>query len=83
MASDAEIRQVNEAYRECFSTPAGRLVLAHLEKENFARDQTYIPGSFDASAFNSGKRDVILRIQRRLAMGQGDKTRVAITEESI
>lgn len=49
-------------YRSVFATPEGKAVLADLLRFCHIGQLTYVPGNFDNSAFNEGKRRVGLRI---------------------
>lgn len=53
-----------EAYRSVFSTPQGELVLSHLAKIGHVADTTFVQGAPDISAFNEGRRHLVLSIIR-------------------
>ena len=62
-----EIKQLVMDYQGTFGTPEGKRVLEDLEKQCYANALTFVPGSPDGTAFNEGKRYVILHIQRLVA----------------
>lgn len=63
------LKRMRTAYREVFAGESDgvKIVLADLEQFCCARAQTYTENPFE-SAFNSGKRDVWLRIQNTLGL---------------
>lgn len=50
-------------YQEVFGGPHGKRVLADLAKQCFENDLTFVPGESDKSAFNEGRRFVMLYIR--------------------
>lgn len=62
-----DIKQLVMDYQGTFGSEEGRRVLADLSKQCYADALTFVPGSPDGTAFNEGKRYVILHIQRLVA----------------
>jgi len=64
-------------FLSCFGTPAGESVLAYLY--DFCRGgmPTFIPGQPDLSAYNEGKRRVLLQIMGYLQMDDEELFRIA------
>jgi len=66
---------IRTAYRECFTSKSGELVLNHLmETFDFWRS-TYSPGQHDESLIREGGRNVVLLI---LALMREEKSREAV-----
>jgi len=61
-----ELRQLIQDYGFCFGTPSGERVLKDLARQCYEDAVTFVPGSSDGTAFNEGKRWVILHIRRAL-----------------
>ena len=49
-------------YKECFSTDDGKEILADLARRHFVHTSTFVPHDTHHSAFNEGRRSVILDI---------------------
>lgn len=65
-----------QQYKNVFATPDGEYVLADLIKFTRAREQSFIHGSPDETAFNEGMRRVITRIERMTQMTPQDIKRI-------
>ena len=59
-----KIKRLTLDYRHAFSDPEGQRVLADLALQCYENSLTYIDGNPNATAFNEGKRFVILHIRR-------------------
>lgn len=57
-----EIEQLKHLYREAFESDGGKKVLSDLEARCNWRASSYVPGDANATAFEEGKRAVILHI---------------------
>jgi len=66
MDRDEQFRQLAMDYMEAFSTEGGKRVLADLSRECYENSITFIRNEPDSTAYNSGKRYVILRIRKML-----------------
>lgn len=55
-------RQRKALYRDFFKTDDGKKVLADLARRHFVFTTTHVPRDSDYSAFNEGRRTVILDI---------------------
>lgn len=55
-------------FGNAFNTEGGKRVLENLSKECLENDLTFVRGQSDSTAFNEGKRYVILHIKKILAM---------------
>jgi len=55
------------AFHELFAQRSAELVLKNLSKECYENELTFVKGDPSGSAFNSGKRYVILHIRRLMA----------------
>lgn len=55
-------------FRNAFNTEGGKRVLENLSKECLENELSFVRGESDSTAFNDGKRYVILHIRRILAM---------------
>ena len=62
-------------YLACFSTPAGRAVLADLYRE-YVNTATWVPGEPEGSGYvREGSKQVVFKIAAKLeAAAQGDET---------
>jgi len=54
-------------YRNLFGGPVGQRVLEDMRRK-LGRQTSYVPGSFDGTAFREGKRTFLIDIERMLAM---------------
>lgn len=57
-----EINQLKEMYKQAFDSDAGKKVLADLEARCNWRATSYVAGDANATAFEEGKRAVVLHI---------------------
>ena len=57
-----EIEQLRDMYRQTFDTDSGVKVLRDLEARSNWRTSSYVAGDANATAFEEGKRAVILHI---------------------
>jgi hypothetical protein len=57
-----EIEQLRDMYRQTFDTDSGVKVLKDLEARSNWRTSSYVAGDANATAFEEGKRAVILHI---------------------
>jgi len=60
-------KQLKEAYRQCFGTSAGDIVLKDLQNRCFKRESTY-NGMVNDSLVNEGKRQVLLTIESMMSL---------------
>jgi hypothetical protein len=89
MAANKESLQRYSAYKSFFQSPQGREIIKDMYR-SFGRRQSYVPDSFDKTAFNEGQRNVYLRIGRlakvdlsvleREAEEDGDRETSDVTE---
>tara|TARA_R100001082_G_scaffold74380_1_gene42930 strand:+ start:2310 stop:2579 length:270 start_codon:yes stop_codon:yes gene_type:complete len=63
MAATKESLKRYSAYKTFFQSPQGREIIKDMYR-SFGRRQSYVPDSFDKTAFNEGQRNVYLRIGR-------------------
>lgn len=61
-----EIDQLKDMYRQTFDADGGKKVLEDLEKRCNMRVSSYVAGDANATAFEEGKRAVILHIHNML-----------------
>ena len=61
-----EIEQIKFMYKEAFKTEGGKKVLADLEGRCNYRTSSYVPGDTNGTAFEEGKRAVILHIHNMM-----------------
>lgn len=54
-------------FHNAFNTEGGKRVIENLSKECLENDVTFVSGESDSTAYNEGKRYVILHIRRILA----------------
>lgn len=57
-----EIEKLKDMYRQTFDSDAGKKVLTDLEARCNWRTSSYVAGDANATAFEEGKRAVILHI---------------------
>jgi hypothetical protein len=57
-----EIEQMRDMYRQTFNSDSGAKVLTDLESRSNWRTSSYVAGDANATAFEEGKRAVILHI---------------------
>ena len=67
-----DIKQMILNYRATFGTPQGERVLADLVKQCHGDTLAYVDGNPNGSAFEEGKRFVLLHIQRLMAADPND-----------
>jgi len=61
------------AYQECFGSPVGRVVMAHLlTKFGFLSKSTNVPGDPYGTHINEGHRGVMVHIGKMLSMTTDD-----------
>lgn len=73
-ASGREIgpEELLSSYQECFNSPAGRIVLAHLvAKFAFTNKSTNVPGDPYGTHINEGHRGVMVFIGKMLSTPPG------------
>ncbi len=70
--------RVQRAYREVFSTPAGRRVLNDLLGFTHFNDDPLVPGMPDATAHTLGKQRVVRRILSFLYRSEADLAKRAM-----
>ncbi|MDA7891217.1 hypothetical protein N9B14_01500 [Akkermansiaceae bacterium] len=61
-----EIEKIKDLYRQTFSTDSAAKVLADLEARCNWRATSYVAGDANATAFEEGKRAVILHIHNMM-----------------
>jgi hypothetical protein len=61
-----EIEKIKDLYRQTFSTDSASKVLADLEARCNWRATSYVAGDANATAFEEGKRAVILHIHNMM-----------------
>ena len=61
-----EVEQLKDMYRQTFNTDSGVKVLRDLEARSNWRSLSYVAGDVNATAFEEGKRAVILYIHNML-----------------
>lgn len=62
----------HENYVATFTSPQGRKVLEHLCKISHVTDSAFVSGSFDMTAYENGKRDLVLAILRQINKDPSD-----------
>jgi hypothetical protein len=63
-----EIDARRSDFQRCFDTPAGEKVLAYLYESCSFHNTTFVSGSPDHTAYNEGRRSVMLEIMGYLVM---------------
>ena len=61
-----DIEQLKFMYKEAFKTEGGKKVLADLEGRCNYRTSSYVPGDTNGTAFEEGKRAVVLHIHNMM-----------------
>lgn len=61
-----ELEQLREMYRRTFDSESGEKILKDLEARCNYRASSYVAGDANATAFEEGKRAVILHIHNML-----------------
>lgn len=61
-----EIEKLKSMYNETFGSPSGQKVLADLEARSNWRTLSYVAGDANATAFEEGKRAVLLHIHNMM-----------------
>lgn len=64
MTEHDETQVIISCYKDLFSGDTGRIVLDNLKAFSCYNQSPYVPGSFDATAYRLGKREVIEHIIR-------------------
>jgi len=57
-----EVEKIREMYKQTFTSDSGVIVLKDLEARSNWRTSSYVAGDANATAFEEGKRMVILHI---------------------
>lgn len=73
--------RLRAAYKACFNTPAGDIVLNDLYRFCHAMQPTHVNGNEYETAFNEGKRRVFLRIFHQMKV-EDERKRLRILEET-
>ena len=82
MAREVGPEELVVHYKDCFGTPAGKVVLAHLvAKFGFINRSTNVPGDPYGTHVNEGHRGVMVHIGRMLAMTPAEAKQQKHTEE--
>jgi hypothetical protein len=68
MTPEEQAKQLVRDYQFAFGTPDGLRVLEDLSKQCYEHELTFVDGNPNGTAFNCGKRYVILHIRRLLSM---------------
>jgi len=79
-ATKASLQRLS-AYKTFFQSPQGREIIKDMYR-SFGRRQSYVPDSFDKTAFNEGQRNVYLRIGRLAKVDLSVLEREAEEDES-
>lgn len=61
-----QLGQMKDMYRQTFTEGSGLKVLTDLENRCNMRGSSYVPGDANATAFEEGKRAVILHIHNMI-----------------
>lgn len=61
-----EVEQLRDMYRQTFGTDSGAKVLKDLEARSNWRSSSYVAGDANATAFEEGKRAVLLHIHNMI-----------------
>ena len=72
MAKPDLLRQKIIEYKETFATPSGEKVLEDLSRQLYLTSSTFVDNNPYGSAFNEGKRWVILHITKMLSLDPND-----------
>lgn len=67
---EKELKRIKAAFRRCFASDSGQMVLDHLEK-TFNSTTSFVPGDSHRSAWNEGRRALYLEL-KSLAELKGD-----------
>lgn len=67
MTKEEEITQLTMDYLNAFTSEGGKRVLENLSRECYENAVTFIRNEPESTAFNEGKRFVMLHIRRMLA----------------
>jgi len=68
MTPEEQKKQLIRDYQFTFGSPDGQRVLADLSLQTYENMMTYVDDNPHGTAFNEGRRAVILHIRRLLAM---------------
>jgi len=67
----------HQDYQTVFSTPQGRRVLSDLVRTANVDRSTYVTGDSHQTAFNEGKRAIVMRILNRLHVSPEEVIRIS------
>ena len=81
MTREELLQQLIMDFQSSFTSESGKRVLDNLSKECYENDLTYVRGDPNGSAFNEGKRYVILHIRRILEMDKKVKVPETVINE--
>ncbi len=73
-SNEQKIKDVRIAYRECFNSEHGKIVLKDLERRCFIADTTFNRDPY-VSAFQEGTRSVVIHIKQLMEVGDGKEER--------
>ena len=65
---ESGLHKIAAAFRRTFAGDDGEKVLEYLEKTCFENKSAFVPGDPQSSAFNEGRRTVLLDIKRLIKM---------------
>lgn len=63
---------MRKAYRTIFSTEDGKIVLRHLCKNGCVTSPAFVAGDAQTTAYNNGKRDIVLAMLRYVHSSDDD-----------
>jgi hypothetical protein len=75
----SETLNKRKAYKNIFTTEDGKIVLRHLCKTCCVTSPAFVAGDAQTTAYNNGKRDIVLAILR-FVHANDDDIRLAIEE---
>tara|TARA_Y100001951_G_scaffold104082_1_gene114631 strand:- start:547 stop:783 length:237 start_codon:yes stop_codon:yes gene_type:complete len=64
-----DVKEVNNDFEECFSSPSGGRVLEWLEN-NFVYRSSHTPGDAYETAFREGQRAIVLMLREKVKMAK-------------
>jgi cytochrome c5 len=74
--------QVTQAYKNVFDGPDGELVLSNFAQSCNFKESSYVPGSFDKTAYNEGLKDGLRHFLEILDMNETEVQEFTLTQET-
>ena len=83
MTQEERLKQLIMDYKNCFLSESGKRVVENLSRECYENAVTFIRNEPDSTAFNEGKRYVLLHIKRILSKNPNETRPESVINDSV